>query len=474
MAGTEPPSRDRVSTPQTDFHRLWLTETIRLREEFAGPLEDGEANRRARAAGGDLSKRIQTRAIWLAERDGLLAALRHWRQGGGLALVALLAFALLGGASLALAALGSDQKGPINVFWALGSLLGLHLLTLCGWLLGLLFAGDSGGVLGRLWLWLSEKFARDARAAQLAPALLLLLQRRHLGRWGLGLLVHGFWLLALTAALVTLLAQLSTRNYGFYWETTLLDGDTFVALTQGLGALPALLGFSLPDPATIRASADQALSAEAARQAWAGWLLGVLLVYGLLPRLLLALLCLGRWLSGRARLALDLSLPGYRLLAERLQPSSERIGVCDAAPAVMPGIPASALASPAVGAPAQLVAVELDESRAWPPALPGAVGDAGILDSREQRRRLLERFAEQPPARLAVAVDPLRSPDRGTLALLGELSRSAGQTRVWLLPPPPGETLNEERLDDWRIALNQLGLPHGSASPLAWLESGHD
>jgi len=475
MAGTEPPSRDRVSTPSTDFHRLWLTETIRLREEFAGPLEDGEANRRARAAGGDLGKRIQTRAIWLAERDGLLAALRHWRQGGGLALVALLAFALLGGAGLALAALGSEQKGPINVFWALGSLLGLHLLTLCGWLLGLLFAGDSGGALGRLWLWLSEKLARDARAAQLAPALLLLLQRRHLGRWGLGLLVHGFWLLALTAALVTLLAQLSTRNYGFYWETTLLDGDTFVALTQGLGALPALFGFSLPDPATIRASADQALSAEAARQAWAGWLLGVLLVYGLLPRLLLALLCLGRWLSGRARLALDLSLPGYRLLAERLQPSSERIGVCDAAPAVMPGIPANALASsPAVGAPAQLVAVELDESRAWPPALPGAVGDAGILDSREQRRRLLERFAEQPPARLAVAVDPLRSPDRGTLALLGELSRSAGQTRVWLLPAPPGETLNEERLDDWRIALNQLGLPHGSASPLAWLESGHD
>ncbi|GAB3376813.1 DUF2868 domain-containing protein [Azotobacter armeniacus] len=463
-----------ASPPLTDLHRLWLTETIRLREEFAGPLEDGEANRRARAAGGDLTRRIQTRALWLAERDGLLAALNHWHQGGGLALLVLLALALAGGAGLAMAALGTEQKGPINVFWALGSLLGLHLLTLCAWLFGLLFTGDSGGALGRLWLWLSEKLARDAKAAQLIPALLLLLQRQRLGRWGMGLLVHGFWLLALSTALLTLLALLSTRSYGFYWETTLLDGDTFVALTQGLGALPALFGFALPDAATIRASADQALTAEAARQAWAGWLIGVLLVYGLLPRLLLTLLCLSRWLSGRARLALDLSLPGYRLLAERLQPSSERIGVCDAAPQVLPEVPASALNGQVEGATALLVAVELDESRPWPPALPGGIGDAGVLDSREERRQLLERLAGRPPARLAVAVDPLRSPDRGTLALLGELSRSAGRTRIWLLPPPPGETPNDERLDDWRIALNQLGLPHGSEAPLTWLETGHD
>jgi len=460
-----------AAPPTTDFHRLWLTETIRLREEFAGPLEDSEANRRARAAGGNLIRRIQTRALWLAERDGLFDALQHWRQGGGLALALLLACALIGGASLALAALGAEQKGPVNVFWALGSLLALNLLTLCGWLLGLFFAADGdGGALGRLWLWLSEKFARDAKVALLAPALLLLLQHRRLGRWGLGLLVHGFWLLTLSSSLVTLLVLMSTRSYGFYWETTLLNGDTFVALTQGLGALPAMLGFSLPDPATIRASADLALGAEAARQGWASWLLGVLLVYGLLPRLLLALLCLNRWRAGHSCLAPDLSLPGYRLLAERLQPSSERLGVCDAAPESLPQIPGSALGRPAESCPSLLVAIELDDRRPWPPALPDGVGDAGGLDSREQRRQLLERLAGQPPARLAVAVDPQRSPDRGTLALLGELSRSAGQTRIWLLPPLPGESWNDERLDDWHVALNQLGLHYGSDTPLNWLE----
>lgn len=462
---------DPAPAPLSPLDRLWLTEAIRLREEHAGPLEDGEANRRARALGGDLAARIEQRALLLAERDGQLQALWHWRQGAHLALAALLLLALLSGAGLALAALGDGQR-PVNVFWALGSLLGLDLLLLLGWALGLLLAGDSGGALGRLWLWLSEKLARDAQAVQLAPALLLLLQRRRLGRWGLGVLVHGWWLLALLAALLTLLALLVTRRYGFVWESTLLGGETFIALTRALGALPALLGFSLPDAELIRASGDSALTSEAARHSWAGWLLGVLLVYGLLPRLLLLLLCLWRWRRGCAALQLDVELPGYGLLRERLQPSSERLGVCDAAPARLHQPPAGSHALESQGA--LLVAVELDPRRPWPPALPQGIRDAGVIDSREQRQRLLEQLSRFPPARLAIACDPRRSPDRGSLALLGELARSAGSTRVWLLPAPPGESLDGARLGDWHSALEQLQLAHSDSAPLRWLETGHD
>ena len=463
--------RPSPTAPLSRLDRLWLCEAIRLREEQAGPLEDAEANRRARQAGDALEQRLEARALWLAERDGQLAALRHWRQGARLALLALLLLALFSGAGLAFAALGDGQR-PVNVFWALGSLLGVHLLTLLGWALGLLLTGDSGGALGRLWLWLSEKFARDAQAAQLAPALLLVLQRRRLARWGLGVLVHGLWLLALLAALLVLLAMLSTRRYGFVWETTILTGDSFVALTQALGAVPALLGFSLPDTAQIRASGSAALVDERARQAWAGWLLGVLLVYGLLPRLLLGLLCLWRWTHGVARLQLDLAAPGYALLRERLNPPSERLGISDAAPDSLPSGQAGRHPEHADGA--VLVAVELDAARPWPPTLPTGVADAGILDDREQRRRLLDQLSRFPPARLLIACDPRRSPDRGTLALLGELSRCAAATRVWLLQAPPGAALDSQRLADWHAALEQLGLPHGCAAPLAWLETGHD
>ncbi|HBX55556.1 DUF2868 domain-containing protein [Pseudomonas sp. UBA2684] len=453
------------------LHRLWLTETIRLREEHAGPLEDSEANRRAQASGGGLAERIQQRALLLAERDGQRLALRHWLQGARLAGLLLLLLAGLSGAGLAMAALGDGQR-PVNVFWALGSLLGLNLILLLGWALGLLLSRDSAGALGRLWLWLSEKLARDAQAAQLAPALLLLLQRQRLSRWGLGVLVHGLWLLALLSALLSLLILLATRRYGFVWESTILGGETFIAMTQALGALPALLGFSLPDADLIRASGDSALASEAARLSWAGWLVGVLLVYGLLPRLLLLLLCLWRWRQGCAALQLDLGLPGYSLLRERLQPSSERLGVCDAAPKQLHPPQAGHHAQGSQGA--LLVAIELDERRPWPPALPKGVVDAGVIDSREQRKQLLDQLSRFPPARLAVACDPRRSPDRGSLALLGELARSAGAMRIWLLQPPPGEVLDSARLSDWHQALDQLQLRHSDSAPLSWLETGHD
>jgi hypothetical protein len=456
-------------TELTPLQNLWLTETIRLREEHAGPLDDLEANRLARAAGGDLPSRIARRASWLAERDGLTAALKHWLQGARLALVLLMIFAVLSGAGLAFAALGQT---PVNVFWALGSLLGINLILLLSWALGLIFAGEHGATLGRLWLWLSEKLARDAKAAQLAPALLLLLQRKKLNRWALGALVNGLWLLAMLSALILLLTLMATRRYGFVWETTILGADTFIHVTQALGYLPSLLGFNVPTEEMIRASGDSALDIESARQAWATWLVGVLVVYGVLPRLLLALFCLWRWNSGKAALRLDLNLPGYAQLRERLMPTSERLGVNDPAPAQLHRVESNVGELASEGA--LLVAIELDEQRPWPPPLPKSVSNAGILDSRESRHKLLEQLSRFPPARLAIACDPRRSPDRGSLALIAELARNAGATRVWLLQAPPGEALDGQRLGDWHAALQQLELPFANCAPMNWLESGHD
>jgi hypothetical protein len=456
-------------TELTPLQNLWLTETVRLREEHAGPLDDLEANRLARTAGGDLPSRIQRRALWLAERDGLTSALKHWLQGARLALLLLMIFAVLSGAGLAFAAL---SQTPVNVFWALGSLLGLNLILLLSWLLGLIFAGEHGATLGRLWLWLSEKMARDAKAAQLAPALLLMLQRKKLNRWALGTLVNGLWLLAMFSALILLLTLMATRRYGFVWETTILSADTFIHVTHALGYLPSLLGFNVPTVEMIRASGDGALDIESARQAWATWLVGVLVVYGVLPRLLLTLLCFWRWNSGKTALRLDLNLPGYAQLRERLMPTSERLGVNDPEPAQMHRVESGVGELASEGA--LLVAIELDEQRPWPPALPKNVSNAGILDSRESRHKLLEQLSRFPPARLAIACDPRRSPDRGSLALIAELARSAGETRVWLLQAPPGEALDAERLGDWHVALQQLELPFADCAPLNWLETGHD
>jgi len=266
---------------------------------------------------------------------------------------------------------------------------------------------------------------------------------------------------------------MATRRYGFVWETTILGGDTFVAMTQALGALPASLGFSVPSVEMIRASGDAALNIESARQAWAAWLVGVLLVYGVLPRLLLALFCLWRWKTGQAALHLDLNLPGYAQLRERLMPTSERLGISDAAPEQLHRVENTASDLQSDGA--LLVAIS-KLGRPTPLA-------AAVAEKRQQRRRPRQpripaqtaRTAESfPPARLAIACDPRRSPDRGSLALIAELSRSATATRVWLLQAPPGEALDAERLGDWHVALKQLDLPFADCAPLNWLETGHD
>ncbi|KAB7619675.1 DUF2868 domain-containing protein [Alkalilimnicola sp. S0819] len=456
------------ATAPTRLEQLWLAEAVRLTEAHAGLLDDGEANRRARAAGGDLQARILCRAQVLGERDGLLAALRQWRQGSALALLLLLAFAVFSGATLAFAALG-DGGYPVNVFWALGSLLGLNLVNLLLWFASL-HGGGGAGVLGGLWLRASAWLAREGRAAHLGPALASLLGRAGLARWGFGLLVQGFWCLLLLSALFSLLLLFSARSYTFTWETTLLSVEDFIVFTRVVGSLPSWLGFPLPDAEAVRSIGAGGGAGEAARQAWAGWLLGALFCFGFMPRLLLLMICYWPWRRGLARLGLDLSLPEYRLLRDRLDSGSTRLGVSDPAPAWAASRPAID-AGPA-GEGAVMLAVELGTDLPWPPTPSAAALDAGRADSRSQRRALLEAFARHPPARLLIACDPRRSVDRGTLGFIAELARSAQASRVWLLTRPADTSPG--RRQEWLEALQALGLEVAEALPMDWLGAAHD
>ncbi|MCK9534079.1 MAG: DUF2868 domain-containing protein [Pseudomonas sp.] len=453
---------DSLSPLQT----LWLCETVRLREEQTGLLEDSEACRTARATPGSLAQRLQVRGLFLAQRDGLVSAMQHWLQGARLAVWLLIISAIVSGIILAKTAL-SGAPQTINIFWALAGLIGLNLLSLLLWCFSMVFSRQANSPLSQVWLWLSNKLARDAKAAQLAPALLVLLQRHHLLRWGLGRLLHGWWLLTLSSALLSLVALLATRRYGFVWESTIVASDSFVLLVNSLGRPAAWLGFAVPDSDLIRSSGMSPLATEQARHIWASWLLGTLLIYGILPRLLCSMLCEWRWRRGIKRLELDPSDPLWQVFQQRVQPSSERLGIIDAAP---DKLPSSAIGSQLSGQAALLLAIELDDSISWPPEHPATVLDAGIIDSREQRQQILEQLTANPPARLLIACNPQRSADRGTLHLIAELSRTAAQTRMWLLPTEA----TVERLNDWQEQLDKLKLTHSRSAPWAWLEHGDE
>lgn len=455
-----------TTTSLTPLEQRWLAETIRLQETRHGPLEDADAVRHAQRQPPQLEARLLARAVHLARRDGLPPLLLRWRSHARWAFAAMTLLALCGGIGSAASVLG-DGSRPVNIVWAIGGLLGLHVLTLLLWLAGALLSGTGFGGLGQAWLWLTQRFLRDPKAAWLPQALAGLLGRARLTRWWLGSISHGVWTIALLAALLTLLAMLATRRYGFVWETTILPADSFVALVQGLGHLPGALGFAVPDADTIRASGGDPLPVAAAGHAWSAWLVGCVLVYGLLPRLLLWLGCLALWRHGRARLRLDTALPGFAELAPRLLPASERLGVNDPAPDAMPRFTTR---RPPVPADARrlAVALELGPGIDWPPPLSNA-HDGGNVASREERHALADALAAHPVARLLVACDGRLSPDRGSVAYIAELAGYSGQTAIWLAAPR-----DEDRRAQWHQSL--AAFPHrfeDLGQALAWLEADH-
>lgn len=421
----------------------WLAEVVRRHEERHAALDDERVHAAARAAAPDFEGRLLHRADALAGGMGWRDAILRWQARARVLLVAAALLALVLGFGAAAGVLG-DGARPVNVVWTLGGLLGVHLLSLLLWLLSLALQGGArggfqhGGVLGRAWLALTGFLDRSKAAADLPLALGGLLGRGRLAAWGVGAANHALWFAALLGATLGVLALLATRRYGFVWETTILPAQSFVGLSAALGALPATLGFPVPDAATVVASGDAPMVDEAGRRAWAGWLVGALVVYGVLPRLVLVVLCALMWRRGTRRLALDLSRPGYARLRPLLMPDSERIGVRDPAPAAMPRpLRHAAVATGDGGAVA--VALELGDDLSWPDVLATPASgadsvwtDGGRLDGREQRRAARERFAAHPPARLLVAVDARQTPDRGSLGLIAELADHAQSIRVWL------------------------------------------
>lgn len=453
----------------------WLAEAVRLREEHEGPLEDSEAVRVARAAGGDLESRVLLRAAVLGRRDGLDAGIEAWDTHARQGLWVLALVGVLAGAGVAVSVLG-DGVRPVNVVWAIGGLLGLHLLTLFAWIAGAATGGArAGSMLGQLWLWASRRMIREPRLALLPHALAGMLARARLLRWWLGTISHGVWTLTLLTALAAMLLMLSTRRYEFVWETTILPAETFVQFASGLGWLPAKLGFPVPSADTVRASGVVHADTDGFRRLWSGWLVGSLFAYGIAPRLLLWTVCLALWRKGRVRLRLDLDRPGYAALRDRLAPASERIGVSDAAPQSLPT--RKRAADPLVGeAGALALGIELGQDIDWPPALPAGAADGGVLDAREQRNRLLGRLAQAPVRRLLIVCDARLSPDRGSLALIAELAHYARRTRVCLAAPVAAAP-EPQRVAHWREGLVDAGLLRDTVSGelaecLAWLGTG--
>jgi hypothetical protein len=446
----------RAASPLLQY---WQAEAVRLREAHWGPLEDRAACQAALRRPADLQDRILARAAWLAEHGELHDRLVQWAVGARWALALLWLCACLAGIGTAAAVLG---QGQVNLALALLGLLGLHALTFLIWLAGWLPGLPDSTTLSRLWLWLTRRLVRGPDGALAAQAFLSLLGRARAWKTAIGLISHGAWTAAFLGAVPTLLLLLSARRYTFHWETTLLSPDAFVGATRALGHLPGLLGFPAPDDAQIAASLGPQPLAAGVQADWSLWLIGCIVVWGLLPRLLALFACVLHLRRRLARLTVDPGLPGWLDLRERLLPTHASLGIDRPAPAA--GGTASTVApSAAGGAHAAVLAYELGPDLAWPPAgLPDGVADLGRCDSREDRARI-RALLRAPPAHLLFVCDARLTPDRGAAAWLDELRRSCPDLRALCLGGTP------QRLRAWQDILSQQAVSR-IPSLDGWLE----
>ena len=292
VTNPDPSAGDGGEKPIALENRL-LAEAVRIHEDALGfAADEPVADEFACAAGGNFEHRLAVRAEALTVSASLKTAFYQLRSGSRLVIGAGLVLAAIAGAAAATAVFGSDIDKPVNFFWVLGSLLGVHTLALLTWLALMIFTPRTatGGFLGAAVLAVSKQIDhwlhKESLHTAAAQATAIVYGSGALGRWTLSTITHVLWLAFLVGCLAMMLLTLSARQYSFAWETTILAESNYMALAGAIGKLPAAMGFPVPDPGQVAASRWTGAGQPAAetREAWAGLLVGSIVAYGLLPR----------------------------------------------------------------------------------------------------------------------------------------------------------------------------------------------
>ena len=315
------------------------------------------------------------------------------------------------------------QTNVVNFFYVLVCLLGFHTIMLLGWLVMTLI---NQGKQSSNWFanFVSPSYLiRGKDDVTKAAVDLYERQLQHSGmRWYLGRFSHQLWLATLTGMLLAIIFLLIVRQYSFSWESTLLSDQALITLTQVLGWLPSMVGFTVPDSAAIVQSrlVTDAMPLSMARQ-WAGLLVGSLLMYGIVPRAIAWAFC--ALMFRRKKMRLDIKQPYYQKILNFWQRHVVDEDDFRAAPA-----PIAPKATLSTGK--KLVALLEYPSKQdnwWQLGLndsQNAVEDFGILDDRDDMDRLTT-YLDSHPVQVLLGIHSKALPDRGTLRKLDRIAEHA-------------------------------------------------
>ncbi|MDK4680972.1 DUF2868 domain-containing protein [Kingella negevensis] len=425
------------------------TELVRILEQRGHlfPSDPLAITELLRHADGTVQEKLNRRAAMIDRDQQLLHRLESFRQR--LQLLAHVSRVLW----LALGFLGTYQlmqQGSLNFLMILVGILGMNWLMLLVWCVSLfgkprhippmlasVFSGSKDSVEQAIF----EVYAQSA-------------MKPH-ARWRLGEMSHQHALCALVGMFLAVLLLLLVRQYSFNWESTLLNGSHFAGLVAVLSWLPEKLGFAVPSAEIVKA-AQNAFHYEHAA-AWGSLLLGSIVCYGCLPRLMAWVVC--RWQMSRSQPELDLDLPYYRDIVLKWQQRVVDDAADYRADEVALNVPKVALNADGTRWAVLLDALAPDDNWCvnvlgldWQNR--GAVADRAALGD------LLAEL-ETVPVQLLVGVRAKHVPDRGVVRQLGKLSQAAQAGLVVMLLPDVGDDVGSLKTDSvaeqWRVLLRERG-----------------
>lgn len=425
-----------------------LTELVRLLEErgYIFTADPQPITETLRHAEGDAESKINRRAEMIDSDHKLRDALTHVRQVGQGLLWGLTLLCLVMGFG---SGLGLLNQSGLNFFIVLASVLGLNTVMFGVWVVMLLLPKHKQTWFSPSW-WIRGKDP----VSQAILRLYLEAWQQPKARWAAGKISHRFWLATLGGMLIAMLLLLVVRQYTFNWESTLLSDNSFIRVVQGLAWLPELLGFPVPDTQAILNSRLHNHMASA-RQ-WSGLLIGSMVVYGMVPRVLAWAYC--HWQTRDAAQPLPLDKPYYQHLIQQWQ---TRVIDADTQTETVTIVPKISLSDDG-----QKWAVMLE--RPWAEAhwYRHVLGqdwlDKGTADSRDAVAQLLEQL-QQHRVQLLIGVPAQTVPDRGILRQISRLAEAAQSGAVVQLlweRTDPADYFNQ-----WQSALNERHI--------AWLAPAH-
>lgn len=379
----------------------------------------------------DFIRRLNIRCKRLIDDNQLTLALQQPRKNFTIARIICLVIATILGALATYHAV--SESATLNIYWLLMVLLGFNMLSIIIWTLGITLNLQSltAGIAAQLVSWLPYRGQKnntiDAIAARTWRERCL---TGTVGKWWMSTLTHQFWLIYLAAGIAILILLMMAKQYNFIWGTTLLPDNSLPQLTHYLGAPLQYVGLDIPNNQQIAASRTGTGAQDTqTRTAWANFLIGVLLLYGLLPRLLLLIISffMGKWAEHNAKL--DLYLPYYIDLRQRLMTNKIEARVIDAD--LLQKTPSQAPTKQSkdntLPADAQAFGIELNSQTTWPQSV---TTHQNIIDQKSFAQAIQLIKKKNKPALIGVALH--RLPDRGVQRMISELTANTTQP-CWLI-----------------------------------------